>query len=164
MSRVLNVTVLWGLSQAIKEVASRKVFVCDFQHILCQRLGSALVHSEIRDLKGDEQRDDVNRHSNVVDVGDPVGGVESEGVVHIVRLHLHVLDVPVVNVILGKRLDRGLFGSDVALFRFNKTPEKAMRWGYLDCKHNLRWQVVLVGDLPQSEKIQLLNLKCHMHH
>lgn len=161
---MLNVAMLWGISHTIKEVESRKVFVCDFQHILRQRLGSTLVHSEIGNLKRDEQWDDVNRHSNVADVSDPVGGAETEGVVQIVRLRLHVLDVPVVNVFLGKCLDRGLFGSDVALFRFNKTSEEAMRWGYLDCKHNLRWQVVLVGDLPQSEKTQWFNLKCHMHH
>lgn len=97
--------------------------------------------------------DNVNRHLNVADVSDPVGGIEDEGVVNFAGLYLHVLNVPAVNVLLGKCLDRGLFGSDVALLRFDKTPEKAMRGGCLDCEYNLRWQVVLVSDLQQSENI-----------
>lgn len=153
MSRVLNVTMLRGLSQTIQEVDSRKVSVGDFEHILSQCLGGALFQREIGDLKWDEAWDDVNRHPNVADIGDPIGGIEDESVIDFVGLHLHVLDVPTVNVLLGKCLDRGLFGSDVALLRFNKTPEKAMRRGYLDCEYNLRWQVVLVSDLQQSENI-----------
>ncbi|KAG7221388.1 hypothetical protein INR49_017264 [Caranx melampygus] len=110
------------------------------------------------DLKWDEAWDDVNRHPNVADVSDPVGGVEDEGVVGFVRLHLHVLDVPIVNVLLAKRLDRGLFGSNVALLCFDKTAEKAMRGGYLDCEYNLRWQVVLMSDLQRSENIEVVGL------
>lgn len=153
MSRVLNVTMLRGLSQTIGEVDSRKVSVGDFEHILGQRLGGTLIQREIKDLKWDEAWDDVNRHPNAVDVCHPIGGIKDESVVHFVGLHLHVLDVPTVNVLLGKRLDRGLFGSDVALPRFDKTPENAMRRGYLHCEYNLRWQVVLVSDLQQSENI-----------
>ena len=122
-----------------------------FEHIHGQCLGGTLVQSDIRDLKWDEAWDDVNRHPNVVDISDPVGGIEDESVVDFAGLHLHVLDVPTVNVLLGKCLDRGLFGSDVALL--DKTPEKAMRRGYLDGEYNLRWQVVLMSDLQQSENI-----------
>lgn len=153
MSRVLNVTELRGLSQTIQEVDSRKVSVGDFEHILGQCLGCTLVQSEIGDLKWDEAWDDVNRHPNVTDISDAIGGIEDQSVIDFVGLHLHVLDVPIVNVLLGKCLDRGLFGSDVALLRFDKTPENAMRRGYLDCEYNLRWQVVLVSDLQQSENI-----------
>lgn len=153
MSRVLNVTMLRGLSQTIQEVDSRKVSVGDFEHILGQCLGGALFQWEIGDLKWDEAWDDVNRHPNVADIGDSIGGIEDESVIDFAGLHLHVLDVPTVYVLLGKCLDRGLFGSDVALLLFDKTPEKAMRRGYLDCEYNLRWQVVLVSDLQQSENI-----------
>lgn len=146
-------TTLRGLSQTVQEVDSRKVSVGDFEHVLGQRLGGALVQREIGDLKWDEAWDDVDRHPNVADVSHPVGGIEDESVVHFVRLHLHVLDVPTVNVLLCERLDRGLFSSDVALLRFDKAPEIAMRRGYLDCEQDLRWQVVLVSDLQQSENI-----------
>lgn len=145
VSRVLNVTMLRGLSQAIQEVDSRKVSVVDFEHILGQCLGGALIQRDIGDLKWDEAWDDVNRHLDVVDISDPVGGFEDESVIEFAGLHLHVLDVPTVNVLLGKCLDRGLFGSDVALL--DKTPEKAMRWGYLDCEYNLIWQVVFMSEL-----------------
>lgn len=47
MSRMLNVTVLRGLSQTIQEVDSRKVSVGDFKHILGQCLGGSLVQREI---------------------------------------------------------------------------------------------------------------------
>lgn len=129
MSRVLNVTVLRGLSQTIQEVVSRKVSVGDFEHIFSKSLGGALVQREIEDLNWDEAWDDVNRHPNVVDISHSVGSIEDESVVHFVGLRLHVLDVPTVNVLLGKCPDRGLFGSDVALLRIGKTPDKAMRWG-----------------------------------
>lgn len=144
-------TVLRGHSQIVQEVDSSKMSVGNSEHIHGQCLGGALVQSDIRDLKWDEAWDDVNRHPNVVDISDPVGSIEDESVVDFARLHLHVLDVPTVNVLLGKCLDRGLFGSDVALL--DKTPEKAMRRGYLDGEYNLRWQVVLVSDLQQSENI-----------
>lgn len=146
-------TMMWGLGQTIQEVDSRKVSVGDFEHILGQCLGGPLVQCEIRDLKWDEAWDDVNRHPNVADISDPVGGIKDKSVVHFAGLHLHVLDVRTVNVLLGECLDRRLFGSDVALLRFDKTSEKAMRWGYLDCEYNLRWQVVLVSELQQSENM-----------
>lgn len=142
---------LRGHSQTVQEVDSSKMTVGYFEHIHGQCLGGTLVQSDIRDLKWDEAWDDVNRHPNVVDISDPVGGIEDESVVDFAGLHLHVLDVPTVNVLLGKCLDRGLFGSDVALL--DKTPEKAMRRGYLDGEYNLRWQVVLMSDLQQSENI-----------
>lgn len=47
ISRVLNVTMLWGISQTIQEVDSREVAVGDFEHILGQCLGGALVQCEI---------------------------------------------------------------------------------------------------------------------
>lgn len=150
---MLNVTMPRRLSQTIQEVDSRKVSVGDFEHLLGQCLGGAFLQREIGDLKWDEAWDDVNRHPNVIDISDPIGGIEDESVIDFAGLHLHVLDVPTVNVLLGKCLDRGLFGSDVALLRFDKTPENAMRRGYLDCEYNLRWQVVLVSDLQQSENI-----------
>lgn len=150
---MLYVTVLRGLNQMKKEVESRKVSVADFEHILGQRLGGALVQREIGHSKWDEEGDDVNNHRDVADVCDPVGGVEDEGVVEFAGHRLHVLDVAAVNVVLGERLDRGLFGSDVTLRRLDETPEKAVRWGHLDCEHNLRWQVVLVGDLQRTENI-----------
>lgn len=161
---MLDVTMLRGLSQIIKEVDSRKVSIGDFEHILRQCFGRTFVQCDIGDLKWDEQGDDVYKHFNVSDISDPVGGIKDEGVVDFVWLHLHILNVPAVDVILGKCVDRGLFGSDVALFRFNKTPEKAIRWGYLYGEHNLRWQVVLVGDLQESEYIWSLNLKCLLCH
>lgn len=151
VSRVLNVTMLRGLSQTVQEVDSRKVSAGDFEHILGQCPGGALTQCDIGDLKWDEAWDDVNRHPNVIDIRDPVGGIKDESVIDFAGIHLHVLDVPTVNVLLGKCLDGGLFGSDVALFV--KTAEKTMRRGYLDYKYNLRWQVVLVSDLQQSENI-----------
>lgn len=132
VSSVFNVTVVWGLSQTIQEVDSRKVSVSDFEQILCQCFGGTLFQRDIGNLKWDEAWDDVNRHPNATDVSDPVGGVQDERVIDFVGLNLHVLDVATVNVFLGKCLDRGLLGSDVALF--DKTPEKAMRRSYLDCE------------------------------
>lgn len=149
MSRVLNVTMLWGLSQTVQEVDSRKVSAGDSEHILGQCPGGALIQRDIGDLKWDEAWDDVNRHFNVVDICDPVGGIKDESVSDFAGLHLHVLYVPTVNVLLRKCLDGGLFGSDVALFV--KTSEESMRRGHLDFEYNLRWQVVLVSDLQQSE-------------
>lgn len=154
VSRVLYVTMMWRFGQNIEEINSRKVTIGDFEHILGQCLCGTLSQSEISDVKRDMERDDVNRHPNIVNVSDPVGGVENEGVVHFVWLHLHILDVPAVNVLLGKCLDRQLFGSDVALLGFYKTPEKAVRWGGPDCKRNLRWQVVFMCDLQRTENIQ----------
>lgn len=151
VSGMLNVTMLRGLGQTIQKVDTRKVSVCDFEHILGQWLRGALVQCDIGDLKWDEAWDNVNRHPNVADISDPVGGIEDESVVDFAGLHLHVLDVPTVNVLLGKCLDRRLFGSDVALL--DKTPEKAIQRGYLDCEYNIWWQVVLVSDLQRWENI-----------
>lgn len=156
MTGVLNVTMLRGLSQIVQEVDSREVSAGDFKHIMGQRPGSTLIQSDIGDLKGDEAWDDVNWHPNVTDVSDPVGGIKDEGVIGFARLHLHVLDVSTVNVFLGKCLNGGLFGSDVAFFV--KTSEKSMRRGYLDYEYNLRWQVILMSNLQQSEN----NLECLM--
>lgn len=153
-------TMLRGLSQVVKEVDSRKVAVGNSEHILRQGSGRTLVQCEIGGLKRDEQGDDVHRHFNVSDIGDPVGGIQDEGVAGFVRFHLHVLDVPAVDVVLGKCADGGLFGSDVTFLRLDKTPEKPVRRGYLYAEHNLRWQVVLVGDLQRSDNIWWLNLKC----
>lgn len=50
--------------------------------------------------------DDVNRHPNVTDISDPVGDIKDEGVIDFVGFHLHVLNVPSVNVLLGKCLER----------------------------------------------------------
>lgn len=105
MSGMLNVTMLRGLRQAIEEVDSCEVSVGDSEHILSQSFGSALLQSEIRDVEGDEQRDDVHRHPNVTDDRDPVGGVEDDAVVSSARLHLHILKVSAVDVVLGERLD-----------------------------------------------------------
>lgn len=99
------------------------------------------------DLKWDKMWYDVNRHTDVGDVCDPVGGVQEEGVIDFVGLRLHILDVPPVDVLLCKRLDRRLLGSDITFFRFHKPPEKAMRGGCLDCEYDLRRQVVLMSDL-----------------
>lgn len=110
-------------------------------------------------MKWDETWDDVDRHLDITDVSYAIGGVKDEGVVHLVWLNLHVLNVPTVNVSLAKGLDRRLFGSDVTLLCLDKTPEKAMRRGGLDCEYNLRWQVVLMSDLQTSE-----NIFCEMFH
>lgn len=160
---MLNVTVLRGLGHTKQEVGSREVPVADFKHILDQSFGVALLQCEIGDLERDEARYDVNCHPDVPDISDPIGGIQDEAVVDFVGLHLHVLDVPAVNVLLGERLDRGLFVSDVPFLRFHKTPEKAMRGGRLDSEDDLRWQVVLVSDLQQSENIfsrQIPNVLC----
>lgn len=157
---MLDVSVLRGLSHRVQEVDPRKVFVGDFEHVFRQSLGGALAQGDIGDLERDEAWDDVDRHPNVADIRDPVGGVQDESVVHSAGLHLHVLDVPAVHVLLGERLDRRLFGSDVALV--DKMPEKAMRRADSDCEHDLRWQVVLVSDLHGLENI--FNLKCPMCH
>lgn len=144
-------TMLRGLSQTVQEVDSREMSAGDFKQILGQCPGGTLIQCEIGDLKWDEAWDDVNRHSNVVDISDPVGGIKDESVIDFALLHLHVVDVPIVYVLLGKCLDRRLFGSDVALFV--KTPEKTMRRRYLDNEYNLRWQVVLMSELQESENI-----------
>lgn len=143
-------TMLRGLSQTVQEVESREMTAGDFKQILGQRPGGTLIQCEIGDMQWDEAWDDVNRHSNVVDISDPVGGIKDERVIDFALLHLHVLDVPIVYVLLGKCLDRGLFGSDVALF--DKTSEKTVRRCYLDNEYNLRWQVVLMSELRESEK------------
>lgn len=96
-------------------------------------------------MEWDEAWDDIDRHPDVVDICDPVGSIKDERVIDFAGLHLHVLDVPVLYVLLGKCLDGGLFGSDVALFV--KTPEKTMRRGHPDVEHNLRWQIVLMSYL-----------------
>lgn len=140
-------------SQTIQEVNPREVFVDHFEHILSKCLRGSLVQSEIEDLEWDEAWDDVNRHPNVTNISDPIGGVEDESVVDFARLHLHVLNVPTVNILLGKCLDRRLFSSDVALLCFHKTPEKAMRRARRHCEYNLGWQVVFMSDLHQSENI-----------
>lgn len=113
-------------------------------------------------MQGYKEWDDVNSYSNVANISDPIGGVQDEGVIYAVGLHLNVLDVPLVNVLLVKCLDRGLFASDIALLGLDKAPEKAMRWSNLDCEHDLRWQVVLMGDLSQSRNTPWLHLKCHI--
>lgn len=128
-------TVLRGLNHTVQDVDSREVSAGDSQHILGQRPGGALLQSEIGDLQRDEARDDVNGHPNVPDVSDPVGGAEDESVAGFVWLCLHVLDVPTVDVLLGKCGDGRHFGSDVALFV--KPPQEAMRRRYADCEHDL---------------------------
>lgn len=147
MSGVLNVTVLRGLNHAVQEVDSREVWAGDAQHVLGQRPGGALFHSDIGDLQWDEAGDDVNRHANVTDVSDPVGGVEDESVTGFIWLCLHVLDVPAVDVLLGKCRDAGRFGSDVALFV--KAPQEPVRRRHRDCEHDLRRQVIFVSDLQR---------------
>lgn len=153
---MLHVAVPRALSQTIQEVDSRKVPVGDFEHVLGQRLGRALVEREIGDLKRDEAWDDVDRHRDSGDLSHPVGGIQDERVVHSLGFRLHVLDVPAVDVLLGKRVDRGVLGSDVALLRFDVTPEKAMRRGHFDCECNLRRQIVLVSDLQRSKNTHSL--------
>lgn len=54
MSGVLYVTMMRQFGQTIKEVDSRKVSVCDFEHFLGQCLRGALSQCEIRDVKGDK--------------------------------------------------------------------------------------------------------------
>lgn len=152
MSGVLNSTVLRGLNQSVQEVDSREVSAGDSQHVLGQRPGGALLQSEIGDLERDEAWDDVNRHPNVTDVSDPVGGVEDESVTGFVWLCLYVLDVPTVDVLLGKCRDGRHFGSDVALFV--KTPQEPMRRCYADCEHDLGRQVVFVSDLQQLHNLK----------
>lgn len=134
---MLNVTVPWGLGQIIQEVDSGKVPVGDSEQFLRQCLGGALIHSEIVDLEWDETWDDVNRHPDVPHVCDSVGGVQDKGVVGFLRLFLHVLNVPVVDVLLGEGLDRVLFGTDVVILCFNKSPENTMQRFHLNCENNL---------------------------
>lgn len=147
MSGVLNMTVLRGLNQTVQEVDSREVSAGDSQHILGQCLGGALFQSDIGDLQWDEAWDDVNGHPNVTDVSDPVGGVEDKSVTGFIWLGLHVLDVPAVDVLLGKCCDAGRFGSDVALFV--KTPQEPVKRRHRDCEHYLRRQVIFVSDLQR---------------
>lgn len=152
MAGVLNVTVQRGLNQTVEEVDSGEVWAGDSQHILGQRPGGALLQSEIGDLQRDEAWDDVNGHPNVTDVGDPVGGVEDESVTGLVWLCLHVLDVPTVDVLLGKCRDSRHFGSNEALFV--KTPQEPMRRRCADREYDLRRQVVFMSDLQQLQNLK----------
>lgn len=152
MSGVLNVTVLWGLHQTVQEVDSGEVSAGDSQHVLGQRLGAALFQGDIGDLQRDEAWDDVNGHRDVTDVSDPVGGVEDESISGSAWLCLHVLDVPTVDVLLGKCVDGRHFGSDVALFV--ETPQEAVRRRYADCEHDLGRQVVFVSDLQRLRHLK----------
>lgn len=152
MSGVLNVTMLRGLNQTVQEVDSREVSAGDSQHILGQCPGGALFQTDIGDLQWDEAWDDVNGHPNVTDMSDPVGGVEDESITGFIWLCLHVLDVPTVDVLLGKCRDAGHFGSDVALSV--KTPQEPMRRRYTDCEHYLRRQVIFVSDLQRLHKFE----------
>lgn len=45
--RVLDMTVLRGLSQCVQEVDSSKVSVSDFEHILGQRPGTAFIQCDV---------------------------------------------------------------------------------------------------------------------
>lgn len=149
---MLNVTVLRGLNQTVEEVDSSEVSAADSQHILGQRLAAALWQGDIGDLQRDEAWDDVNGHPNVTDVCDPVGGIEDESVTGFVWLCLHVLDVPTVDVLLGKCRDGRHFGSNVALFV--KTPQEPLRRRDADCEYDLGRQVVFMSDLQQLQKLQ----------
>lgn len=152
MSGVLNVTVLRGRDHTVQEVDSREVSAGDSQHVSGQRPGGALWQGDVGDLQWDEAWDDVNGHPDVTDARDPVGGVEDESVAGFVRLCLHVLDVPTVDVLLGESRDGRQFGSDVALVV--RTPQEAMRRRYADCEHDLGGQVVFMSDLQQLQNLR----------